>query len=253
MNSSRECHCTLCKLEASLLQDISAYPPEEYESFRRLGSHLSSYPTPNLLVEGLRIAGANADSDSIFRQLRDAAGLDQPLVNEFLVLAFLPMMHGVTTQIASHNPALAREDISQQTLEELFRFLRSREFQSRNSYIAYSVSRAVKRQSFRWAVRQRRHLGWDTVTAEICLALMMDEPFERLTVLRHFLSRNLAKGVLDVDDLDLLIQLKLGGNTGGDLAEEKGISSNAVRQRAKRLLAKLRGLANRNGRHPQRY
>jgi len=41
-------------------------------------------------------------------------------------------------------------------------------------------------------------------------------------------------------ELDLLIEFKLDGNTGEELAALNGSSSNAVRQRFKRLLAKLR-------------
>jgi len=41
----------------------------------------------------------------------------------------------------------------------------------------------------------------------------------------------------------LLIQLKLDGNTGEEIAESNSLTANAVRQRMKRLLAKLRRLA----------
>jgi DNA-directed RNA polymerase specialized sigma24 family protein len=52
-----------------------------------------------------------------------------------------------------------------------------------------------------------------------------------------------VKGLLNDMELDLLIQLKLDGNTGEEIAESNSITSNAVRQRMKRLLAKLRRLA----------
>ena len=53
----------------------------------------------------------------------------------------------------------------------------------------------------------------------------------------------MTKGMLTDSELDLLIQFKLDGNTGEELAALNGSSSNAVRQRFKRLLAKLRRLA----------
>lgn len=63
---------------------------------------------------------------------------------------------------------------------------------------------------------------------------------ERHAVLRHFLHRCIAKGLLGDAELDLLIQMKLDGNTGEEIAESNSTTSNAVRQRMKRLLAKLR-------------
>jgi DNA-directed RNA polymerase specialized sigma24 family protein len=56
-----------------------------------------------------------------------------------------------------------------------------------------------------------------------------------------------AKGFLEDEELDLLIQFKLEGNNGRDLSNSAGISSNALRQRIKRLLAKLRRLAKKSG------
>jgi hypothetical protein len=52
-----------------------------------------------------------------------------------------------------------------------------------------------------------------------------------------------TKGLLTDSELDLLIQFKLDGNNGEKLGETNGTSSNAVRQRLKRLLTKLRRLA----------
>jgi DNA-directed RNA polymerase specialized sigma24 family protein len=59
----------------------------------------------------------------------------------------------------------------------------------------------------------------------------------------HFLHRCVSRGLLGNAELDLLIQIKLDGNTGEEVAESNSITSNAVRQRMKRLLAKLRRLA----------
>ncbi|HYL14642.1 MAG TPA: hypothetical protein VEV41_16480 [Terriglobales bacterium] len=249
MTPSRPCRCALCKLEAAMLRDIAAHRPERYGALFPGASELSKYTTANQLVAGLRKGHADAHSDAAFRQLRDAAEVDESFVTICLVLAFLPMMHAVTTQIVLRNSALPRDDVGQQAVKELLQFLRSREFQSRTSYIAYSISRAVKRQTFRWASRQIFRAHSEDAAAEICAAVLNDEPFERLATLRHFLSRNIANGLLDSEDLDLLIEFKLDGNSGDELGQANGISANAVRQRVKRLLAKLHRLANHNGTH----
>ena len=249
MTPSRPCRCSLCKLEAALQRDIAAYPSEAYEHLFRDSPVFAHFQTPGLLVAALRKTEADANSDRLFRELREAAIVDESLVTNCFVLAFLPMLHAVTTQIAIRNPSLRRDDIGQQALQELLQYLRSREFQFRTSYIAYSVSRAVKRQTFRWANREIARIQKESVAAEVCAALVVEGPFQHIATLHHFLSRNLSNGLLDEDDLDLLVEFKLDGNSGKELADAKGISPNAVRQRMKRLLAKLHSLANHNGTH----
>jgi hypothetical protein len=74
--------------------------------------------------------------------------------------------------------------------------------------------------------------------------ILADEPFERYAQLRHFLHRCATRGDLAPSELDLLIQFKLEGSNG-DMphASNGNSSSNAARQKFKRLLAKLRRLA----------
>jgi len=52
-----------------------------------------------------------------------------------------------------------------------------------------------------------------------------------------------TKGLLADAELDLLIQFKLNGTSREEFADFNGTSSNAVRQKLKRLVAKLRRLA----------
>jgi hypothetical protein len=85
----------------------------------------------------------------------------------------------------------------------------------------------------------------DQEISEETFLVSEEELFERHAVLRHFLHRCLAKGLLADDELDLLLQFKLDGDRGEDLGGSEGISANAFRQRAKRLLGKLRRLAQR--------
>ena len=54
--------------------------------------------------------------------------------------------------------------------------------------------------------------------------------------------RCVTKGLLTDAELNLLIDLKLNGTDGEEFADFNGTSSNAVRQRLKRLRAKLRRL-----------
>jgi hypothetical protein len=114
--------------------------------------------------------------------------------------------------------------------------------QARQSHFAFAISRAVKRQVFAWAGREGKKDGLLN-RGDIFPLLAIYEPFERYAQLRHFLNRCVTRGDLTDGELDLLIQFKLEGTNGEDFENSNGHSSNAVRQRLKRLLAKLRRLA----------
>ena len=102
----------------------------------------------------------------------------------------------------------------------------------------------MKRHIFEWAKRESTKAALlDHSDAEASVFIELEDSFEQYALLRHFLHRCVTKGMLADSELDLLIQFKLDGNTGEELAALNGSSSNAVRQRFKRLLAKLRRLA----------
>jgi DNA-directed RNA polymerase specialized sigma24 family protein len=165
-------------------------------------------------------------------------------MESLLVLVFLPMLHRTIRRVGKLQPELAREDITQQTLCFMLHYLRSYDLRSRHSHFAFAISRAVKRQVFEWANRESGKTGLlRYYDSETFAALAVEEPFERFTLLRHFLHRCVTKGLLTDAELDLLIQFKLNGTNGGEFADFHGTSSNAVRQKLKRLLAKLRRLA----------
>jgi DNA-directed RNA polymerase specialized sigma24 family protein len=154
------------------------------------------------------------------------------------------MLHGTIRRVSRQQPELSPDDITQQALSFLLQYLRSDELHARQSHFAFAISRAVKRQVFEWANRESGKTGLlSYYNGETLAALAVEEPFERYVLLRHFLHRCVTKGLLADAELDLLIQFKLNGTNGEEFADFNGTSSNAVRQRLKRLLAKLRRLA----------
>ncbi len=238
------CDCTLCSIERRLLSDLSR---TEAGAFRELfsGSHgLRRYLSiPSLLVH-LRASAADARSDELLRELFASRRTNPAFVESLLVLAFLPMLHGTIRRVARRQLALSPDDITQQALSFLLQFLRSEEFQIRQSHFAFAISRAVKRRVFAWANREGAKSGvMNHDGGDILAALTVEEPFERHALLLHFLHRCGTKGLLTDAELDLLIDFKLNGTNGEEFADFNGTSSNAVRQRLKRLLAKLRRLA----------
>lgn len=248
MNLSRACGCVLCRMELQLFAELTDGRKEAYEALLATTPRLAEFPTPSLLLAHLRSSRADAGTDEIFRGLLRTEPAYFAFVEGFFVLAFLPVIHGTTRKIARQNLELSKDDIIQQALYSLVQFLRSADLRARESHFAFAISRAVKRQSFEWANRERVSAGNQDIAAEIFEALFVEESLERHATLRHFLHRCVSKGLLTDAELNLLIQFKLEGNTGEDLGNSAGITSNALRQRMKRLLAKLRRLARRDSR-----
>ncbi len=238
------CDCALCHIEEHLLSELSLKEAGSYGELFSGYDALLQFPSVVTLLLHLRASPADAKSDELLRELFACRGNNPMFSESILVLAFLPMLHGTIRRVARQQPGLAHEDITQQALTFLLQFLRSDELQARQSHLAFAISRAVKRQIFEWANRESGKTGllryYDD---ETFAALAAEEPFERYALLRHFLYRCVTKGVLSDTELDLLIQFKLNGTNGEEFADLNGTSSNAVRQRLKRLLNKLRRLA----------
>jgi hypothetical protein len=236
------CACALCRLEVHLLSDLSSA-----NAFRELasGSHaLRQYPTARALLLHLRTSAADTRSDDLLRDLFAARAARPAFIEGILVLAFVPMLHGTIRRVERQQPSLAQEDITQQALSFLLEYLRSDELQARQSHLAFAISRAVKRQVFAWAYRESEKTGLlRYYDHELFTAPATEEPFERRALLRHFLHRCSTKGLVTDVELYLLLQFKLNRTSRDEFADFNGTSSNAVRQRLKRLLAKLRRLA----------
>ncbi|MCU1242556.1 MAG: hypothetical protein JWO71_3282 [Candidatus Acidoferrum typicum] len=237
------CNCTLCHIEERLLTDLALTESNVFELLS-VSNHLRQFPSVGALLLHLRALPAATKSDELLRELFAARAIHPVFTESLLVLVFLPMLHGTIRRVERQQPGLLAEDITQQTLSFLLQFLRSDELRTRQSHFAFAISRAVKRQVFEWANREGARNGTlDHDTGQIVAALVVEEPMERHILLRHFLYRCVSKGLITDPELDLLIQFKLEGSTGEDLCASNGTSSNALRQRLKRLLAKLRRLA----------
>jgi DNA-directed RNA polymerase specialized sigma24 family protein len=238
------CHCTLCDIEAHLLSELT------HLHSRFVNGQFSAYPallehsTVGSLLSHLRTSPADAANDNLFREILSLRETNPTFAEPLLVLVFLPMLHRAVRLIARQQESLVEEDIAQQVLFFFLQFLASPEMATRRSHFAFAIAREVKRHIFEWAKRESAKAALlDHADVEASVFIELEDSFEQYTLLRHFLHRCLTKGLLADSELDLLIQFKLDGNTGEELAALNGSSSNAVRQRLKRLLAKLRRLA----------
>jgi DNA-directed RNA polymerase specialized sigma24 family protein len=234
----------LCRIEKQLLLEVAS-SASEYEILAECSANgLRTFSSPFQLLSHLKATQADSSADDLYRDLLAARAANPQFVEALLIVAFVPVLHGTVRRIAKQQTHLARADITQQALSVFLQVLRSEALQARRSHVVYAISRSLKRQLFEWAGREGIVHGparRDELKA--AAHLMDDESVERHALLRHFLHRCVSGGLLGDAELDLLIQIKLDGNTGEEIAESNEITSNAVRQRMKRLLAKLRRLA----------
>jgi len=233
----------LCDVESSLLAELSTDIGGTHPFVLAASHRLQQFSSLPALLAHLRSAQADPRSDELYQALFAARQSHPQIVESFMVLAFLPMLHHTARRVAKYQPALSIDDIAQQIISIFLEFLRSDRLQARTSYFAFAISRAVKRQVFEWAIREGEQHGLANPQSPLLNLLIIEEPFERHALLRHFLHRCLAKGLLTDEELNLLVQFKLDGNSAEENAENNGTSSNAMRQKLKRLLAKLRRLA----------
>jgi hypothetical protein len=250
MSRESTCRCLICDLERRLGAEIAKSTFEVcYQSFAHSRSLLATFPAASDLIAFLHIRTTNNGipiSDHIVRELLETAATDgDAVVRDLLLLAFIPMLHSTSRQVARRYPSLPPEDISQHVVLFLLQIVGSPEFYRRSSHIAFAISRVLKRNTFEWARRENRLAvseGNEAVT-ELPPASDGGESFERVVLLRHFLHSCHERGLLTGNDLKLLVQFKLDAAWEQKAGGTAAVYSNASRQRMKRLLAKLRRIA----------
>lgn len=238
------CHCALCNIEARLLSDLSFTEVDAIGELFSASHGLRQHSSVSSLVLHLKTSPVDATSDKLLRELLAIRPLNPRFIESLLVLTFLPMLHGAVRRVARQQPALSTEDIAQQALAFLLQYLASKELQARQTHFAFAISRAVKHKIFEWAQRETKGNGIVPHSDAALLNILADEdPFERHLLLRHFLNRCVTKRLITDFELNLLIQFKLDGGSLESELESNGNSTNALRQKLKRLLGKMRRLA----------
>jgi hypothetical protein len=244
MHERPKCNCPLCRIDRKLRAELFDRANEDRQRvvFRSL-PHLADFDTAAALFSHLQSSKANTATDVLLSELLAAKRrFPDHTAKSLLILVFLPVLHSTVRNVRRRYPALSQEDTVQQALGSLLEYLDSPRLQERQTYLAFAIARQVRRATFEWADREARSPleGARSEPADgTYLVKSADEPFERAALLHHLLGRALRAGVLNCAELDLLVQFKLEGGA------ENGAFSNAERQRLKRLVAKLRTLANR--------
>lgn len=250
MPSGTTCPCLLCITETNLLKAVGLSEKEIGEGLFAHSVHLNRFTSVSSLIRYLRSAAPDTEIDAVLGALCALRKNHSETTEALLVLAFLPMLHVVIRRVTSVQPSLALEDVTQQALSFLLQYLASADMETRRSHYAFAISRAVKRRIFEWARHQSRIENIEAYrNANPASFVATEEMLERHATLRHFLHKTVASHLLTDRELDLLIEFKLEGNGGSDFEASGRGNSNMLRQRLKRLLAKLRRIANAKNLH----
>jgi hypothetical protein len=243
------CTCRLCAIERSIATNLGL--PQSQARFQAMvhGSEiLTSFPTVADLIVYLQALRSEPDSDRlsdrIYRELLLAPWTPKDdLLHQIFLLTLMPALHASVRQVSASYPSLARDDLVQQALSALLSFFRSNDWISRRSHFAFAATRKIKRSLFLWArdeFRTSPEFAEQQLRGTVAATLSAEESFERAATLRNFLRLCHEQGYLNTEELNLLVDIKLEGT----LFEESGRSlngaSNAVRQKVKRLMNRLR-------------
>jgi DNA-directed RNA polymerase specialized sigma24 family protein len=235
-----KCGCPLCGIEAELYFELSQIDPAVVAKMFSPFPVLLRHSSASSLLSHFRTSPVDEESDNLFRELFTLREKNPAFVETFLLLTFTPMLHHVVRLVAREQEIPSKEDIVQQVLSVFLEVLNSAELQSRKSHYAYAISRSVKREAFEWARSERATSTVLTpAVSELWEPSGVEEDLERYA-LRHFLHRCISRELISSSQIDLLIEFKLNGRSAAEFAALNGLSSNAVRQKFKRLLAKLR-------------
>ena len=250
MMAGNDCDCLICRLEATLLDDLNNEKAlEEYRVWAAASEALAAFPTAPEVIAQLhrQNEGQSSAADEVIRELvrADANRPSGSFWQSVLVLVFIPTIHRTTSQISAAFPSLGREDTAQYLFATFLEFLRSEELRSRRSHLAFVVARRMRRSAFRWAIRESRlDLSNDSDPAPTGYGETKDGDESPAGVwLAAFLDSCQRRGWLTEEERLLLCQRKLEGVTSAELARRSCQSVGAVEQRIHRLLEKLRRIA----------
>jgi hypothetical protein len=254
MIAGSNCDCLVCRLEKSLIAELREESTDKGCSLPApQGSILSCFPNCLDLVRELHTPEDRKDSsssDAVLSELltRNSSTPLPSVWQRLLLLVFIPTIHRTASQITAMFPSLARDDTSQHVVTVFLEFLDSAELQTRNSHLAFTISRKLRRHAFRWAIHESRGTAPEEAEGNRIVYVeeaVVAEPLYAEVLLQQFLDNCEKMGWLSVEERNLLVRFKIEGVTCEELAGRNGQSAVAMQHRIGRLLDRLRRLAHR--------
>ncbi len=251
MTARPSCCCPVCELEHALLTELNDVSNlHKYATLVSRSHILSAFPTYNDLLARVRQQQSTdnqaSQSDDLLGELLRVSSDPPYEIGRLLVLLILiPAIHKASSQIAFGFPSLSRDDIAQHLLMTVLDIVSSESLRTQTSHYAFTISRAMRRSAFRWAIHEADLTPTSNVEEET-----LKEPsknsrstFEPTIFLGEFLSRCLSSGVLTASEHELLMQFKIQGVSSEVLAARQHLSNVAFRHRMQRIVDKLRRAA----------
>jgi hypothetical protein len=254
MIAGSNCDCLVCRLEKTLIAELGEESTsKEWRLPAPQGGILSRFSNPLDLVRELHAPEDRKDSsssDALLSELlkRNSSTPPPSVWQRLLLLVFIPTIHRTASQITAMFPTLSRDDTSQHVVTVFLEFLNSTELQTRNSHVAFTISRKLRRHAFRWAIHESRGVAPEEAEGDRIVYVeeaIAAEPRYAEVLLQQFLDNCEKMGWLSVEERNLLVRFKIEGVTCEELASRNGHSAVAMQHRIGRLLDRLRRLAHR--------
>ena len=251
MSAGPSCFCPVCELENALLRDLESEQPQSmYRNLVLQSPILSAFANFNDLLLSLRNSQLTENrpsrADEIIGELLRISRTPQGEVGwQILLLILMPAIHRTTTQIATGFPSLTRDDIAQHLVTSVWEILHSETLEAQKSHFAFTITRAMRRSAFRWAMREAAFTAAAHIQGTALNELPADagQSFEMRIALSEFLARCLSCGVLNPSEYELLVLFKVQGVSSETLAARQRLSDVAFRHRVQRVMEKLRRAA----------
>jgi DNA-directed RNA polymerase specialized sigma24 family protein len=251
MTGRPTCYCPVCELECALLSELSdAASQDQYKTIASENQILSTFPTSNELLSHFREpqetdVDMSRSDDILGELLRVNHDPRLPIGRHLILLIMMPAIHKTSSQIAFGFPSLTRDDIAQHILTSVLDIVSSDGLRTQTSHFAFSITRAMRRHAFRWAIREADLALPSNIEAETLneLPAAPSPGFESAILLAEFLGRCLSNGLLSPLEHELLVLFKIQGLSSEVLAARQHISDVAFRHRMQRVIEKLRRAA----------
>jgi hypothetical protein len=250
MNKENNCQCTVCNVEAALLDSFSTQKARtQLQALASIYPVLNHFHSPIDLVECLHRQGGasnhNAGSD-ILHAVIHAIGetSSEEFGQQLLLLAFTPAIHKLCSEISQRFPSLPPEDISQQAVLCLLEAARSTFIARQNGHLLLALVREFRKNAFRWAIKEARVATAEEENSETeCPEQVFDDNLERDHALDDFLQRCRSRGVLSDADYELLLKFHCEEFEAMELRGGRWQSAKAVHHRLEKVLNRLRRAA----------
>ena len=211
MRDKIHCNCHICKIERHLIVSLGERPySDEFLTVASSATPLARFSSALALVEHLHaqrngVSGVPSASEIVGSLVQtDSLVFRAELKNSILVLAFIPMIHRTYREVRAWFREIEPEDIAQQILTLFLDLVGSVSPMPMNNYLPIAFTRALRKNSFRWAEKEKKH----TVQRELDKSqefaeLGANDTFETVSVLNDFLNHCYRIGILSTFDRQL--------------------------------------------------